>query len=641
MYALERASAQLKQKLQQAVEELTGGPVAEPVTLEVPPRAELGDLSSPVAMKLARALRRPPLVLAQELAGRLRHELPESIQDVTVAPPGYVNFTYAPALLAGVLEEIRIAGPSYGGSTAGRGSKVVIEHTNINPNKAAHIGHLRNACLGDTLARCHQLLGHQVEVQNYIDDTGAAVADIVVGLTVLGHSLPTDRPIDHFCWDLYTSVNAEYAREPQLLKERARVLQEIEEGEDPTAQLALAVATRIVHRHLETMWAFGVDYDLLTWEGHILRLGLWKAAFERLCASPGLDREEQGPNAGCWVVRLSGHPEFSGLENPDKVLVRSNGTATYVAKDIAYQMWKFGLLGLDFGYEPFRVQPSGRQLWSTRVGGGNPSGQTFGHAQRVINVIDIRQKYLQDILRVALETLGYPREAAQSVHFGYEVVALSPSTAAELGVQEAAEGSKGMYAMAGRQGIGVKVDDLLERMIHKTMAEVGARRPDLSEQTRHTLASQIATTAIRYYMLKFHPGSTVVFDFDEALNLQGNSAPYLQYALARAHSILRRAGTRGDSTVAAPPLLPAERNMVLAMGAFPGVLNFATASLQPSALAEYAYRLAGAFTAFYEASPVLNAPEPLRQFRLGLVDAFCSTMTALMGVLGLTVLDAM
>jgi arginyl-tRNA synthetase len=641
LYALERANAQLKQKLQQAVEHLAQGPVAEPVTLEVPPRAEFGDLSSPVAMKLARTLRRSPLVLANELADRLEDDLPDSIQGVDVAPPGYVNFTYAPSLIAAVLGEIRIAGPSYGSSTVGRGIKVVIEHTNINPNKAAHIGHLRNACLGDTLARCHQLLGHQVEVQNYIDDTGAAVADIVVGLTVLGQSLPNDRPIDHFCWDLYTMVNAEYARCPELLKERARVLREIEEGEDPTAELALSVATRIVHRHLETMWAFGVDYDLLTWEGHILRLGLWKAAFERLCASPGLEKEEQGPNAGCWIVRLSGHPEFAGLENPDKVLVRSNGTATYVAKDIAYQMWKFGLLGLDFGYEPFRVQPSGRQLWSTRLGGGNPSGQTFGHAQRVINVIDIRQKYLQDILRVALETLGYPQEAAQSVHFGYEVVALSPSTAAELGVQEAAEGTKGMYAMAGRQGIGVKVDDLLERMVGKTFAEVTSRRPDLDAQGRHALAFQIATTAIRYYMLKYHPGSTVVFDFDEALNLQGNSAPYLQYALARAHSILRRAGTRGDATGAHPVMLPPERTLILTMGAFPGVLAFATASLQPSALAEYAYRLAGAFTAFYEASPVLNAPEPLRQFRLGLVDAFSTTMTALMGALGLTVLDAM
>jgi len=641
LYALERASAQLKQKLQQAVEQLAGGPATDPVALEVPPRAEFGDLSSPVAMKLARTLRRSPLALAKELAGRLEDDLPDAIQGVTVAPPGYVNFTYAPSLITEILAEVRIAGSSYGCSTSGRGTKVVIEHTNINPNKAAHIGHLRNACLGDTLARCHQLLGYQVEVQNYIDDTGAAVADIVVGLTVLGHQLLDDRPIDHFCWDLYTAVNAEYARSPQLLQARARVLQEIEEGDNPTAELARSVATRIVHRHLETMWAFGVDYDLLTWEGHILRLGLWKAAFARLCASPALEREEQGPNLGCWMVRLSGHPEFAGLENPDKVLVRSNGTATYVAKDIAYQMWKFGLLGLDFGYAPFRVQPSGRQLWTTQVGEENLSGQTFGHAQRVINVIDIRQKYLQDILRVALETLGYPQEAAQSVHFGYEVVALSPSTAAELGVQEAAEGGKGMYAMAGRQGIGVKVDDLLDRMVQKTLAEVSSRRPDLDAENRRVLASQIATTAIRYYMLKFHPGSTVVFDFDEALNLQGNSGPYLQYALARAHSILRRAGTRGDATGTLPVLLPAERSLVLAMGAFPGVLSFATAALQPSALAEHAYRLAGAFTAFYEAAPVLTAPEPLRQFRLGLVDAFCSTMTALMGALGLSGLDAM
>ncbi|MEW6523180.1 MAG: arginine--tRNA ligase [Bacillota bacterium] len=641
MYALERLSNELRQHLQQAVEKLTGETSQDQVVLEVPPRPEFGDLSCPVAMKLARRLRRPPLAIAQDIAGLLRERLPGLVQEVTVAPPGYVNFTYSPALVYAILEEVRAAGPAYGKSAAGSGTKIVIEHTNVNPNKAAHIGHLRNACLGDTLARCHELLGYEVEVQNYIDDTGAAVADIVVGLTVLGHRIPEDRPIDHFCWDLYTAVNSEYERNPQLLQERARVLQEIEEGGNAVASLARSVATRIVHRHLETMWAFGVDYDLLTWEGHILSVGLWKHAFERLRQSPGLEKETQGPNAGCWMVRLAGHPEFAGLENPDKVLVRSNGTATYVAKDIAYQMWKFGLLGLDFGYEPFILQPSGRHLWTTRAAPGNDTGHTFGQAHRVINVIDIRQKYLQDILRVSLETLGYPRQAANSVHFGYEVVALSPSTAAELGVVEAAEGSRGMYAMAGRQGIGVKVDDLLDRMVKKTLEEVGSRRPDLTQKARHELARDIATTSIRYYMLRFHPGSTVVFDFDDALNLQGNSGPYLQYAVARAHSILRRAGSSRETAGAVPELLPAEKALVLAMGGFPGVLAQATASLQPSALAEYGYRLAGAFTAFYEAAPVLNAPEPARSFRLGLVEGFRHTMTALMTVLGLTVLESM
>jgi arginyl-tRNA synthetase len=640
LYTLQRITAGLQDGLERAVGDLAGAEATGLVVLEVPPRPEFGDVSSPVAMKLARLLRRSPLEIAQELKKRVEPGLPPLVEAVSVTPPGYINFTYSPGVVAAIMTEVAERGRDYGRSDTGKGTKLVIEHTNVNPNKAAHIGHLRNACLGDTLARCYRRLGYDVEVQNYIDDTGAAVADILVGLEVLGRELPDQEPIDHFCWDLYTEINAEYEQKPELLKERARVLHLIEAGDNPTAARARELATRIVHRHLETMWAFGVSYDVLTWEGHILALGLWKHAFARLKESPALVRESGGANAGCWVVRLADHPEFRGLENPDKVLVRSNGTATYVAKDIAYQMWKFGLLELDFGYERFVTQPSGQPLWTTRAGPGNETGRSFGHADRVINVIDIRQKYLQDILRVSLETLGYPEQARNSIHFGYEVVALSPATATELGVAADTTGKR-MYAMAGRQGIGVKVDELLSRMVAKTRAEVETRRQDLSATEIDGLARAIAITAIRYYMLKFHPGSPVVFDFAEALNLQGNSAPYLQYSLARAASILRRANGRPGPAPGATGLHPAEKALALAIGALPATLEQATHTLQPSTLAEYAYRLAGTFTAFYEAAPVLSAPEPERSLRLGLVNCFCDAMAALMDCLGLQVLESM
>ncbi len=641
MYTMQRVTGQLRELLVTTVTDMAPEDSAALVTLETPPRPEFGDLSCPVAMKLARVLRRSPLAVAEELLERMRPRLSDYVTDATVTPPGYINFTYSERVTQDILAEIRMKGRQYGGQQVDEAGKVIIEHTNINPNKAAHVGHLRNACLGDTLARCHRKLGYPVEVQNYIDDTGTAVADIVVGFNVLKKEAPVGEPFDHVCWDLYTEVNSRYQDDPQLLEERTRVLQAIEAGDNDMAELARRLATRIVHCHLDTMAVFGIDYDLLTWEGHILQMGLWKHAFALLAEHPAVRKEETGANAGCWVIGLADHPEFSHLENPDKVLIRSSGTATYVAKDIAYQMWKFGLLNTDFGYEEFADQPSGRTLWTTCPTPSDGTDLVFGQAHRVINVIDARQKYLQDVVRVSLDTVGYKEEANNSVHFAYEVVSLSPATAEELGVEGAGGEGKGAVAMAGRQGIGVKVDDLLARMVQKARKEIRARRENMPDEEVDALAHSIAVSALRYYMLKLHPGSTVVFDFGEALSLQGNSGPYLQYAVARAFSILRRGGEAEGEPRWPDKLLAAEKALLLTIGAFPEMLLQATGALQPSLLTEYAYRLAGAFTDFYEVAPVLNAEEPVRGFRLHLVRAFCDAMTSIMDSLGLVVLESM
>ena len=623
----------------------------EEPTIEEPPSASFGDLATPVCLKLARQLRQSPLAIAEELAAELREAKLGFIAEITVTPPGYVNFRFDYLALARELfATVSSQGSRYGhlsGSPLGASGKVVIEHTNINPNKAAHIGHLRNACLGDTLARLLRASGYQVEVQNYIDDTGTAVADIVVGFDVL--AWPEDeRSFDYFCWDLYTAINELYEKEPAHKARQRDVLHAIEEGIGSIAAKARSISSRIVECHLKSMARLGIYYDLLTWESHILQGGFWKHAFTTLQGNQGLVLEQSGPNAGCWVVRLADHPDFAGLENPDKVLVRSNGTATYVAKDIAYQMWKFGVLGRDFHYMPYGLQANGVEVWTSTLdeaAAQETAPERFGHADRVINVIDVRQKYLQDILRVSLEQLGFHEEAANSVHFDYEMVALSAEAARELGVNITSdEEGRGVHAMAGRRGIGVKADDLMDRVVAKAAAEVAARHPEFSPQEATAHGLQIAIAAVRYYMLRYNMNSLIVFEFDEALNMRGNSGPYLQYAHARAHNILERAATAGL------PLItefggytpnPSEELLLRRLAELPEAIHKAAQALAPSILTDTAFQLASAFMGFYESSNVVGSPPEVAYFRVNLVIAFKQALANTLELLGIPALNRM
>lgn len=628
---------------------------ASTVSWEPPPDARFGDLSTPLPLKLARQARRPPVAIAEQLRDALLECRVPLVREVTASAPGYINVRIDPAqLLNKVISDVASSRQEYG-SLPPTGSKAVVEHTNMNPNKAAHIGHVRNACLGDTLVRILRRCGYEVEVQNYIDDTGAQVADVVLGIKHLGAEMPPDaEPFDHFCWDLYTDVHRRYETEPELREKQREYLHLIEHGEGEIADFAKYVAERVLAGHLRTMWGLGIYYDILTWESDIVRKGFWRHAFETLKGRGSLVYETEGPNAGCWVVRLRGIPEFAGLENPDKVLVRSNGTATYVAKDIAYQLWKFGVLGLDFAYRSYTAQPDGSTLYSScppALAGEIPSGLEFGHADRVINVIDIRQKYLQDILRHSLRQLGFSREADNSVHFAYEVVALSPETAAELGVEVPAD-AKGAIPMAGRKGIGVKADDLIAAAEAKAVAEVRQRHPEMTDEQITELAHSIAVAAIRYYMVRFNTNTLIAFDFTEALAMNGNTGPYLQYAYARALSILRKAadaipGCPADPSEAltwsltrstfasADDVLPVEKAMAFTMADFTARLQAAAAELLPSIVADYAFSLASSFTDFYEAAPVLSADPDTRIRRVSLVCAFIQVMRNVLDTLGL------
>ena len=440
-------------------------------------------------------------------------------------------------------------------------------------------------------------------------------------------------------------VNQRYEQDPKLQEKRYDVLRLIEEGDHPTAKLAKDVAEKVVECHLNTMWRLGIYYSLLNWESDIIRLGFWNQAFDLLKSKGHLVYEEEGENAGCWVVRLGDVPGFEDLENPDKVLVRSNGTATYTAKDIAYQLWKFGVLGKDFFYDRYCLQPNGTVLWTTSSEGTKM--ERFGRANQVINVIDLRQKYLQDVLRFSLIKLGFEQEGENSIHFGYEVVALSPKTARELGVSVAEEEEKSVYAMSGRKGIGVKADDMIERIVEHATAEVAKRHPEMSPEEHRKLGLDIAIGAVRYYMVRFNILSVLVFDFDEALSMQGNTGPYLQYSYARAANILGRVDREvlddvDLRTVPVPQdLMEEEKKLIRLIAELPAATQRAAETLQSSSFAEYTYNLATAFMNFYETSPVLTAAPARMRFRVALVKSFKQTMNNALTTLGIPALPRM
>jgi arginyl-tRNA synthetase len=616
------------------------------VTLQYPPDREMGDLGVTVAFELARVLRKAPRAIATEIVGALGPI--DGVDRVEPAPNGYVNIFFDRARFA------RLAlGPPP--SPADRGiRKAIVEHTAINPNKAAHVGHLRNAALGDTLVRLLRFLGIPVEVQNYIDDTGVQVADVVVGFRHLEKLPPEEvaalagRPrFDYYCWDLYARVTAWYEDDPDRLALRAGTLHDLEAGAAPTAGLGQLIADRIVRCHLATMDRMNIEYDLLTWEGDILRLHFWTRAFEVLKETGAVRLESTGPQAGCWVMPLDADsPSREDAEASDggpkskaKVIVRSNGTVTYVGKDIAYQFWKLGVLERDFHYRLHGAQRSGRQLWSTTSSptqGGQGPG-TFGSAEAVYNVIDTRQAYLQQLLKQALTAVGRSREAERSVHVSYEMVALSPATARALGHDLDTDAERAFVEVSGRKGLGVKADDLLDRLTAAARREVLARHADLSDDGGETdvIANAIATAAIRYFMIKYSRGKLIAFDIDEALSFEGESGPYVQYAAVRATNILRKLYDRDglddealiakiDALPAAPLEAPGDGtatwSLLLESARLDEVADQSIRALELSVLAKYAFGLAQMFNTFYHRCPVVaEEDEPTRLWRAAAV----------------------
>jgi arginyl-tRNA synthetase len=635
----------------------------EEVPFNVPPKREFGDFSSAVCLALAKQKKQSPMKIAQETAGQLMAKSPPYILEITVSAPGYLNFKVDWVSLArDLMTQIFKEGDLFGKSAPLQKEKVFIEHTSVNPNKAMHIGHLRNAVIGDTVARVLEGLGFPTEVCNYIDDTGVQVVDVVTAFLYLdppfyseGSSdfkpiwakAPKEQPFDYFCWDLYARFQTEVEKRPSLQERREEVLHKIEGGSHPISGFGKELATRIVQAHLETLAQLSVFYDLLNWESDIIRRGFWGATFELLKEKGTLRLEQEGPNEGCWVVPFGGFVETEeGIKSLDKILVRSNGSVTYTGKDVAYQLWKFGLLRKDFLYKTWGLQANGEMLWTTAPD-GEPADRfphRFGKADRVINVIDTRQSYPQQVVMECLRQTGFEKQADQSVHLAYEVVNLSPQAARILGREET--GDKKSVAMSGRAGTGVKAMDFLDRVKQKVI-----------EKADHPMdgkaASALASAAIRYYLLKFSVESQIVFDFDEALKTTGDTGVYLEYAHARACSILRKAGERKidlqwrkDSVP--PKLTETERDLVDALERFHSVISTVGKSLRVSQLTEYAFDLATCFTNFYEhpdpgeevQTPFIHLQDQdLQGFRLSLVKAFRTAMANLLRLMGMPTLE--
>lgn len=573
---------------------------------EDPPRRSLGDLAFPAPLHLARTLKQAPRAIAAEI---LSHwQPPEPVREVRLEGAGYLNvFLDRPRVVRTLLER----GPLAPKDRSAFG-KIVVEHTNINPNKAAHVGHLRNAILGDLLVRILRASGYRVEVQNYIDDTGVQVADVVVGFldmepTSLADVRALPEPFDHYCWDLYARVTRWYEEHPERLELRRRTLHALETGEGERAALGRIVVDRIVQCHLRTMSRIGVRYDLLAYESHILALDFFSHAFEALREKGAIRFEPEGKNAGCWVMPLEENPDFAGLEEPDKVMVRSDGTVTYVGKDLAYQLWKFGLLGKDFAYR-YRLDLG---VWTTALEGAESPPQ-FARARRVINVIDARQSYLQKIVRAGLEALGHREAARESIHFAYEMVTLSAATARTLGVET--EDGKAQE-MSGRKGIGVKANDLLDQLESRARQEIASRHRDLERSEVQNLARQIAIAAVRFLMSRVSTTRVIAFDLEEALDFEGDTGPYLQYALVRARSIERKLEQAGRETLSEACSLSSERadlwsdelwDLVHLAARTEDALERAAQTLEPSLVARHALDLAKRFNALYHQHPVLH-----------------------------------
>jgi arginyl-tRNA synthetase len=606
---------------------------AWPEGLEVqvtqPARLAHGDYSSSLPLQLAPLLRRAPVQIAADLAAAVQ-ELP-LVARAEAAPPGHLNLFLDWGEWAALYRAGALAAPRGDAPGAAGGQRVLVEHTSINPNKAAHVGHLRNSCIGDTLVRLFRRLGYHVEACNYVDDLGNQVADTVVGLL----DVPVEgdhRRFGDFCWDVYARVNQAYGAGAISSQRRAEVQHALESGGTNLAWLGEVVAERLTREQLEDMAGFGVAFDFLVWERDVVRGGFWDAAAERLRQSPRFVKESEGRLAGCWVLKEpEGAPDPGGPagHTAEKVLVRANGLLTYTARDIAFHLWKFGVLPVDLRFAEFLPG-----VWSSSPRG---AARPFGRAARVLNVIDSRQEYPQQMVRLALQTLGLHQEAANLHHVRYGVVTLSPDTAARLGLDT----SKGRasYPMSGRQGIGIKVSDLLEQM----EAAVEAVRP-----RKEGIASrEVAAAAIRYSLLRFNLLTEIVLDLEQAAALHGNSGVYLMYQHARCAKLLQDGGWSASPGVAAPAvpaeLLDDERALLRLLSAWEDTLAQAAAELNPTPLATYAYELASTASRFYEAAPVLkrDVPAPLRDFRLWLVALTRETLADALATIGLPAPDSM
>ncbi len=699
----QRLTNRLREALAGHIREKYGVELA--IVLERPPKIEMGEAASPVCFELAKRLKRAPRQIAQEIANGLGKV--EGIAKVEVAGGGYLNayfdrgafWTRAQEEQSGEWrvasgesgnskDEIRLS--QSGGTTPGKAEgdfntegtentekkKIIVEHTSINPNKAAHIGHVRNAVLGDTMVRILRHAGNRVQIQNYIDNTGVQVADVVIGFLHMEQRTPIsvkmmamEPKFDYYCWDLYAKATSFFAEDKErAAKLRGETLRAIEEGKGEDAEVAQVVADAIVGCHLRTMARLGIGYELLARESEILHLKFWDAAFEMLKKSGAIQLAASGKMAGCWIMPWGEEvkevqevkeikektSEDEEENSQDKIIVRSNGTVTYVGKDIAYQLWKFGLLGKDFHYRKWPNAPEGQTVWATTSGANDPAAPHFGEpASSVYNVIDARQAYLQKVVAAGLRALGHGKAAENSIHLSYEIVALTPRCAAEMGYELTPEEAKKPYVeVSGRKGFGVKADDLLDKLEAATLAEVQQRHAEMKAEEQMLTALAIAVGALRFFLLKFTRNAIIAFDFKDALSFEGETGPYCQYAVVRIRGIRRKGVEAGATDVEVTKesvrklLSGAEGNSLWELLVAAGSLNYAVdaaiATQEPAFVAKYAFQLAQVFNNFYHKHHILSeADEQKRAFLLRLTELVEAQLVRALSLLGISAPEKM
>jgi arginyl-tRNA synthetase len=637
--------------------------------MEVPPKTEFGDLAFPVAFELAKKIKQAtgekknPREIAETLKAALEKE--DFVARVEVAGAGYLNVFYhraaflADAATAEPLPKLK--------SADGEKPKRMVEHTSVNPNKAAHIGHVRNAVLGDTFLRILQASGERTETQYYIDNTGVQVADVVVGFVYmekmnlddikqLDENLKDEgKTFDYYCWDLYAKVVKTYETNEELKAKRAETLHFIEEGGNPIAELADYVATRNVQCIVNTMERLSIRYDLLPRESEILHLQFWAKAFDLMKQLGVIRLETEGKNANCWVMPFEAHTGNEDHE-ADKILVRSNGTVTYTGKDIAYQLWKLGVLGLDFNYKLFSTYFDGKEVWvTTSEETDHAAVPKFGSGETVYNVIDSRQSYPQEVVKKGVSLISPDKGERASVHLSYEMVALSPSAAEELGFQIAeADKQKSFIEMSGRKGLGVKADDLINRLEINALQEVENRHPDVSVAEKRDIASTIAVGALRYFLLKFTRNTVIVFDFKEALSFEGETGCFCQYSAVRANSIFRKLEEFGlekaiktvaEKRAEAAEILEQENevwSLITLASRLEETVSQAVAANEPAILAKYTFGLAKAFNLFYHNHKIISEENEIRRAILIVTaDITRRALTAALNTLGIEVPERM
>jgi arginyl-tRNA synthetase len=614
---------ELKKNLSGAIASAAGIAKEEAFASIELPKGKFGDVASSICFSLAKKEKKSPVALAQEISKKIK--LPDWVSTLSADGP-YLNFTLSDSFYQQLVLEISKSKGKFGKGKPKKG-KTIIEFPSVNPNKPWHIGHLRNALLGDSVARILEFCGETVERADYIDDLGLQVAQSFWGYSHLGKK-PSGK-LDLWLGGQYVEVSKRFESEEGVQKEVRELLKKMEEGEGNEAQECRALVEKCVAAQYETAFKFSVFHDLMVFESDVVKT-IFEEGMEMLKRNGAIVKETEGKNAGCFVAKMASE-EFASMESPDKVLIRSDGTATYTGKDVIFQLWKFGLLKREFSYSKFMEQPNGKECFMTDRKGKKGG---FGKATRAINVIGMEQAYPQKVIKEILLGMGYGKEAENSVHLAYEHVWLQEEAPKDAGQDAGAEESAKKFS--GRQGtwIGYTTDELYDEGVRRAAEKIKEET-----QGKGKIASSIAASAIRFSFLRTSPEKKITFRWDSALSLEGDSAPYIIYAHARANKIIQKAGHGKASEVA---LEESERALLNKLMLFGWEAQEAARHLRPHLLADYCIEVATLYNRFYNCCPIISCEdEKVKNNRLAINFAAKTVLASALSLLGIEALEAM